>query len=127
MEERVLNFIDSIITTKKFIVQLSKEDIAYLSEETDIQMLEAVAEEAEDCRMSKIIDSLKQQCQADIGSFQRCLLVIECNPQFQLLTEEVEMFNSEFLQKELIDKDIKWGLISNPTIKYLKISIILSK
>lgn len=127
MEERILNFVDNIITTKKSIIKLSKEDIAYLLEETDIQMLEVIAEGTDDYCMSKIIDSFKQQRQTAIDSFQRCLLVIECNPPFLLCDEDVEMFILGFLQKEFMVKEITWGLISNPTNKYLKITIILSK
>lgn len=127
MEKIILNFVDDIITSGKPIMQLSKEDIAYLSEETDIQMLVCTTDKTDNNRMSEIISSLKQQCNTAISSFQRYLLVIEYNPEYLLLAKDIEILNIEFLQRELLEKEIKWGLTSNPAIKSLKVSLILSK
>jgi len=121
MKQNDLNqLLDYLTMRERALIAFSKNNVAYLKDETDIAVYTAETDDVSPNRMQQIKEKLNQQTKFIADKFSHSLFVIEMSPEHELLTLELKDFFNEGVEPA-------WGLRTNPHIASVKVTAVFSR
>lgn len=112
--------LDYLTSREGNLICFSKEDVEYLTNETDIVVCTAETDDVSPDRMKIIKTKLNHQTEFIADNFSCSLLLIEMCPAHELQVRELKNYFSE-------EMDTKFGLRINPQIASVRVTMVFSR